>query len=113
MEESILNSIKDLLGPDSDYDVFNNEILMHINMALSVLTQHGVGPSDGFIVSDEDATWKQFLGDSKDLEMAKTYVYMKVKMAFDPPSSSFVLNSMQEACKEYEWRLMVAMDVKK
>ena len=113
MEESILNSIKDLLGPDSDYDVFDNEILIHINMALSVLTQHGVGPSEGFIVTDEDATWKQFLGDSKDLEMAKTYVYMKVKMAFDPPSSSFVLSGMKEACQEYEWRLMVAMDDKK
>lgn len=113
MEESILNSIKDLLGPDSDYDVFNNEILIHINMALSVLTQHGVGPSEGFIVTNEDATWQDFLGDSKDLEMAKTYVYMKVKMAFDPPSSSFVLSNMKESCQEFEWRLMVAMDDKK
>lgn len=113
MEESILNSIKDLLGPDSDYDVFDNEILIHINMALSVLTQHGVGPSEGFIVEDADATWQDFLGDSKDLEMAKTYVYMKVKMAFDPPTSSFMLTSLKEACQEYEWRLMVAMDDKK
>lgn len=113
MEESILNSIKDLLGPDSGYDVFDNEILIHINMALSVLTQHGVGPSEGFIVKDEDATWQDFLGDSKDLEMAKTYVYMKVKMAFDPPTSSFMLTSLKEACQEYEWRLMVAMEDKK
>ena len=113
LEESILNSIKELLGPDSDYDVFDNEILIHINMALSVLTQHGVGPSEGFIVKDADATWSDFLGDEKDLGMAKTYVYMKVKMAFDPPGNSFLLTNMEEACREFEWRLMVAMDDKK
>lgn len=110
MEESILVSIKDMLGPDSSYDVFDNDILIHINMALSVLTQLGVGPADGFIVTDEDATWDQFLGKQKDIDMAKSFVYMKVKMVFDPPSSSFVLTAMEKACDELAWRLSVATD---
>lgn len=113
MEESILNSIKELLGPDSDYSVFDNEILIHINMALSVLTQHGVGPKGGITVTDDSTTWADFLGNESDLGMAKTYVYMKVKMAFDPPGNSFLLTNMEEACREFEWRLMVAMDDKK
>lgn len=113
MEESILDSIKDMLGPDSSYDVFDNEILIHINMALSVLTQLGVGPSEGFIVTDSDATWNQFLGNAKNIDMAKTFVYMKVKMAFDPPSSSFVLTSMEKACEELGWRLTVAVNENK
>lgn len=113
MEESILDSIKDMLGPDSSYDVFDNEILIHINMALSVLTQLGVGPTGGFIVSDSDATWNQFLGSAKNIEMAKSFVFMKVKMAFDPPSSSFVMTGMEKACDELAWRLTVAMDENK
>ena len=110
MEESILDSIKDMLGPDSSYDVFDNEILIHINMALSVLTQLGVGPAEGFVVTDSDATWNQFLGNAKNIDMAKTFVYMKVKMAFDPPANSSVLNAYNEACKEYEWRLNIETD---
>ena len=112
MEESILVSIKDLLGPDSSDDVFDNEILIQINMAISILTQLGVGPPEGFIVSDQDATWSDFLGNAKDIEMAKSFVFMKVKMAFDPPSSSFVLTSMEKACDELGWRLSVAADSK-
>ena len=110
MEESIFDSIKDMLGPDSSYEVFDNEILIHINMALSVLTQLGVGPAEGFVVTGSDETWDQFLGNDKVAQMTKTFVYMKVKMAFDPPSSSFVLTSMEKACDEIGWRLAVATD---
>lgn len=113
MEESILDSIKDMLGPDSSDNVFDNEILIHINMALSVLTQLGVGPAEGFIVTDSDATWSQFLGSAKNIDMAKSFVFMKVKMVFDPPSSSFVLTSMEKACDELGWRLTVAVDSNK
>jgi len=110
VEESILVSIKDMLGPDSSDDVFDSEILIHINMALSVLTQLGVGPSEGFVVTDADATWNQFLGNAKDIEMAKSFVFMKVKMVFDPPTSSFTLSAMEKACDELGWRLSVATD---
>jgi len=113
MEESIFDSIKALLGPDASYDVFDQDILIHINTAISVLTQLGVGPATGFLVTGFDEKWSDFIGDDKTLQMAKTYIYMKVKMAFDPPVNSSVLNAYQEACKEYEWRLNVAVDPEK
>lgn len=110
MEESIFESIKSLLGPDASYDVFDQDILIHINTAISVLTQLGVGPATGFMVTGSDETWRDFIGDDKILQMVKTYIYMKVKMAFDPPANSSVLNAYNEACKEYEWRLNVEAD---
>jgi hypothetical protein len=110
MEESIFESIKSLLGPDASYDVFDQDILIHINTAISVLTQLGVGPATGFMVTGADETWQDFIGDDKILQMVKTYIYMKVKMAFDPPANSSVLNAYNEACKEYEWRLNVETD---
>ena len=111
LEESIFSTIKSLLGPDASYDVFDQDILIFINAAISVLTQLGVGPKGGFRVEDDSATWGDFLGsETIDLEMVKSYIYMKVKMAFDPPANSFVMNAYQEACKEYEWRLNVAVD---
>ncbi len=113
MEESIFDSIKALLGPDASYDVFDQDILIHINTAISVLTQLGVGPATGFLVTGSDESWADFIGDDKTLQMVKTYIYMKVKMAFDPPVNSSVLNAYQEACKEYEWRLNVAVDPEK
>lgn len=110
MEDSILRSIKGLLGPDDDYDVFDQDIIILINAAFSTLTQLGLGPVGGFRITGYDETWHDFLGDATDLESVKTYIYMKVKMAFDPPTSSFVLSAYQEACKEYEWRLNVVVD---
>lgn len=110
MEDSILRSIKGLLGPDDDYDVFDQDIIILINAAFSTLTQLGLGPVGGFRITGYDETWQDFLGDASDLESVKTYIYMKVKIAFDPPTSSFVLSAYQEACKEYEWRLNVAVD---
>lgn len=111
MDESIFNSIKTLLGPDASYEVFDQDILIHVNTAIAVLTQLGVGPSSGFMVTGPDETWSDFLGDDdKTLNMAKTYVYMKTKIAFDPPINSSVLSAYQDACKEYEWRLNVAVD---
>lgn len=108
MNESIFESIKALLGPDASYDVFDQDILIHINTAISVLTQIGVGPSDGFVVTGSDETWNDFLGgEGKNLHMVRTYIYMKVKMAFDPPANASVLNAYKEACQEYEWRMNV------
>ena len=110
MEESIFNSIKALLGPDASDDVFDQDIMIHINTAISTLTQLGVGPAYGFAVTGTTETWSDFIGDDKTLNMVKSYIYMKVKIAFDPPINSSVLNAYQEACKEYEWRLNVAVD---
>ena len=110
MEESIFESIKSLLGPDASYDVFDQDILIHINTAISVLTQLGVGPATGFMVTGPDETWQDFIGDDKTLQMVKSYIYMKVKMIFDPPTNSSVLKAYEEACKEYEWRINVEVD---
>lgn len=111
MEDSIFESIKEMLGPDASYDVFDQEILIHINTAISVLTQLGVGPSAGFLVTGPSETWADFIGSNKtELNMVKTYIYMKVRIAFDPPTNSAVLTAYQEACKEYEWRMNVAVD---
>lgn len=110
MEDSILLSIKSLLGPDSDYEVFDNDIVLFINSAIATLTQLGVGPSSGFRITGPDESWGDFLGEAEDLESVKSYIYMKTRMAFDPPTSSFVMTSFENACKEYEWRLNVAVD---
>lgn len=110
VEESIFKSIKALLGPDADYDVFDPDILIFINGVLATLTQLGVGPKEGFRITGETETWHDFLGDYKDLESVKTYVYMKVRMIFDPPANSSVANAFDEMCKEIEWRLNIAMD---
>lgn len=113
MNESILQSIKKLLGIDEEYDHFDPDIIMHINTALSVLTQLGVGPENGFFISDESATWNDFLGDEVNkFEGVKTYVYVKVRMVFDPPTSSAAADSFNRTINELEWRLNVAAEVK-
>ena len=108
--ESILTSIKKLLGPEEEYEYFDKDIIIHINSALMVLTQLGVRPSDGFFITDSSAVWTDFLGDTKKLEAVKTYVYLKVRLVFDPPSSSAVIESINRTISELEWRLNVAAE---
>lgn len=113
MEESILVSIKNLLGlKDESYNVFDSEIIVAINSAISVLTQLGVGPAEGFSIQDSNSTWSELItNDERDsLEMVKTYVYLKTRLVFDPPASSFVLDSMKSQILELEWRMNVAVD---
>ena len=111
MEDSILLSIKALLGPDADYQVFDQDIIIFINSALATLCQLGVGPSEGFEITGDSETWDDYLGeDFRRLNSVKTYIYMKVRLAFDPPTSSSVLDAYEESCKEFEWRLNVAVD---
>lgn len=102
---SILTSIKKLLNLTDTYTPFDSDIIMHINTVFMTLHQLGVGPSAGFKIKDETAVWTEYLSDSILLEAAKSYVYMKVKLMFDPPSSSFVLESYKTLCSELEWRL--------
>ena len=111
MDRSILLSIKKLLGLGEDYDCFDLDVMMHINSALSILQQIGVGPKEGFFIHDASATWEDFLGeDSGRLESVITYVYIKVKLIFDPPTSSSAVDSMERTASEYEWRLNSATD---
>ena len=108
--ESILNSIKKLLGIAEDYDHFDPDIIMHINSVFATLTQLGVGPEDGFSIDDESAKWEDFLPEERMLHSVKSYMFMKVKLMFDPPLSSAVIECTKEQIKELEWRLQVAVD---
>lgn len=108
--ESILTSIKKLLGITEEYDQFDPDIIMHINSVFMILTQLGVGPSEGFSIEDDTAVWTDFIQDVKKLESVKTYIYLKVKLAFDPPLSSAVIDSTNRLINELEWRLNVAAE---
>lgn len=108
--DSILTSIKKLLGISEEYERFDTDIIMHINSVLFTLNQIGVGPSEGFSISGASETWDDFLGSSSNLEPVKTYVYLKVRLLFDPPQSSSVMESINNQVSEFEWRLNVAAD---
>lgn len=112
--ESILTSIKKMLGIDEAYTHFDADIIMHINSVLMILAQLGVGPEEGFVIEDDTSTWINFIPEANaaQLHAVKTYIYMKVKLMFDPPLSSAVIESMNRQIAEFEWRLNVAVDPK-
>lgn len=110
MENSILTSIKKLLGVSEEYQEFDTDIIMHINTVFLNLTQLGVGPEEGFSIEDETAEWDEFIEDNAQLNAVKSYMYLKVKLLFDPPLSSSVTQSMERMIAELEWRLNVAVD---
>lgn len=109
VKDSILLSIKQMLGGlDPTYDsAFDADIIMNINTSLATLTQLGVGPSSGFAIEDDTATWEDFIGTDDRLNMIKTFVYCDVKATFDPPRMSFVLDALQKKREELLWRLNV------
>ncbi len=108
--ESILTSIKKLLGIDAEYTHFDPDLVMHINSVFSILTQMGVGPPDGFLITGAEETWSNFIIDQSCLQLVKSYVYLKVRLIFDPPLSSAAIESINQQIKEFEFRLFVAAD---
>lgn len=111
--ESILTSIKKLLGITEDYTHFDDDIIMCINSAFSVLNQLGVGPAEGFRIEDDSAVWSDFIdNDAKNFESVKSYIHLKVRLMFDPPSSSVVTESMNRMINEFEWRLNLTAESK-
>lgn len=110
IENSILNSIKKLLGLPSNYTEFDTDIIIHINSVFSILQQLGIGPEDGFSISNEDATWEDFINNNSKINDIKSYIYLKVRLMFDPPTNSSILKANEELIKELEWRLNVAVD---
>lgn len=108
--ESILTSIKKLLGIPEEYTQFDQDIIIHINTVFMVLNQLGVGPEKCFTIEDDTSTWEDFLDDDSSMEAVKTYVYLKVRVLFDPPASSTVMQSIKDAINEYEFRLNVIAD---
>lgn len=109
--ESILTSIKKLLGIAEDYTHFDADLIMHINSVFTILTQLGVGPKEGFRIEDELATWNDFLQtDSVLFDSVKSYMHLKVKLLFDPPLSGTVMEAYNRMISEFEWRLNVTAD---
>lgn len=107
---SILNDIKKLLGIDSEYIEFDTDIIIHINSVFMILTQLGVGPDDGYRIVDSTNTWDEFTNDQFQMESVKSYIYLKVRLLFDPPQNSAHINAIQSQIQEFEWRLNVAND---
>lgn len=112
MEDSILTSIKKLLGISKDYKNFDTDIIIHINTVFMILNQLGVGPSEGFSIEDEFATWDEYIDDDTKLKAVQTYIYLKVKLVFDPPMSSAVMEANKQMINELEWRLNVEAESK-
>jgi hypothetical protein len=110
--ESILTSIKKLLGISEEYQHFDADLIMHINSVFLILTQLGVGPKDGFFIEDDSSEWSDFLEDATKLQMVKSYMFLKVKLLFDPPLSSAVIEANNRMISEFEWRLNVAAETK-
>lgn len=108
--DSILTSIKKLLGISKEDTSFDTDIIIHINSVLSVLTQIGVGPPEGFSIEDDTAIWTDFISDSTNLELVKSYVYMKVRLLFDPPASSSATETAKGLISELEWRINVVAE---
>ena len=107
VEDSILLSIKKLLGISKDYTQFDADIIMHINSVFMILSQLGVGPVNGFRIMDESAVWTNYISDKDNLDAIKSYMHLKVKILFDPPLSSTVMEAHQQMIRELEWRLNV------
>ena len=108
--DSILTTIKKMIGFDSSYTQFDTDIIILINSAIATLRQLGVGPASGYKITDATNTWSELLLGNEKLESVKTYIYLKVRKIFDPPASSSLAQAIDQEIKEYEWRLNVTVD---
>jgi hypothetical protein len=107
METSILTSTKKILGIAEDYTVFDLDIITHINSAFSTLTQLGVGPPQGFMITDASANWDDFVANDFQYNSVRSYVFLRVRQLFDPPSTSYLIAAVEKQVQELEWRLNV------
>lgn len=107
MTDSILITTKKALGISADYEAFDVDIIMYINSVFSTLNQLGVGPAESFAIDDDTSTWAEFIGSEKNINSVKTYVYLRVRLLFDPPATSFAINAMEKQVEEFGWRLNV------
>lgn len=105
--ESILDSIKKLLGIESEYDAFDTDVIIHINSVFMVLNQLGVGPKDPFVIRGRDEQWSDFDPNIGLVEAVKSYMYLKIRLLFDPPNSGVLHEAMERQISEFEWRLNI------
>lgn len=109
--ESILTSVKKMLGISEEYEHFDPDLIMHINSVFTILNQLGAGPAKGFMITDKNAVWSDFISNEAMLQIVKSYMYLKVKLLFDPPLGSAVIESMNRQISEFEWRIEVGADM--
>jgi len=109
--ESILDSTKKVLGLDSSYTAFDQDVILFINGAFSTLNQLGIGPEGGYSIADNSATWDAFIGTNKKLNSVKTYVYLCVRILFDPPQTGYLMDALTKQKLELEWRLNVVREM--
>lgn len=107
--DSILTSIKKLIGIDESYVIFDTDLIIHINSVFMILGQLGYGPKD-FSIKDKSTKWTEFISEENKIEAVRTYMFMKVKLIFDPPSSSAVIEAYKQFINEFEWRINVAAE---
>ena len=110
MEESILKTIKQLIGCPDDFEQFDLDLIVHINSAFATLTHLGVGQKEGYRIIGADNVWSEFEDDAQKLSLIKDYVYIKTRLLFDPPTSGSLMDSLKEQLKEMEWRLYMLYD---
>ncbi len=110
MEESILRSTKKVLGVNPEDEVFDVDIITHINSVFTTLTQLGVGPVDGFMIEGEDEEWEDYLEGDMKLNSVRSYMYLKVRQLFDPPTTSYLLEAQNQQIQQLEWRLNVTKE---
>ena len=108
--ESILQSVKKMLGIIPEYTNFDDDITMHINSVFMILQQLGVGPKEGFAISDEFTVWTDYISDPVKLQIVKSYMALRVRLLFDPPASSAHMESIKQQIAEFEWRMNVAAE---
>lgn len=114
MEQSILKTIKKLIGVYAEYNYYDTDFIVHINTVFAILNQIGIGTSDVFFITGEDELWSDFLENDTMLQPVIDYMYIRVKLLFDTPSSSTLSESLKNTLSELEWRLFeYSNDLKK
>lgn len=108
---SVLDTIKHMLGIESECTHFDDEIIVNINSVLMALNQFGLGPKEGLFISDKETTWEELLNSRKDMECVKAFIYLKVRLLFDPPTNSFTIESIQRQIQELEWRIITQLEI--
>ena len=110
MDESILDSVKKIIGIDSSYTVFDPDLIIHINTVFMILNQLGIGTEEVFSISDNSTTWNEFIQGNSAIQSVKSYMALRVKMLFDKPQSGTLIDAYREDIKELEWRMYIACD---
>ena len=111
MTDSILLTVKSILGLEAEYTPFDAEIILDINTVLAKLTQAGIGPREGFAITDDSETWTQFVGSDPRLNMIKTYTALDVRLLFDPPQSSAAMENIKAQIQEYIYRMNIHEEI--